>query len=203
MSKKLITGVLISFAIVAGILVGTGFLKILPAQLFHYSTSEEEISVVVLQHRVESMLQYEPIRENEITIIEYWEKERRFGRDTGRVYLFAWISHPSYTVQLRDIDFNMTPNESETLQVQFEDSLIAFQANISDSVEIRRIENPYDANEETQIRSQIQEVLKRHLERKYAESDLRSQAITMTEELLEKLLVSIGGNPVIVRLNII
>jgi len=204
MNRKLVAVVSICLAIVVGVLVGKLDFKSMILGLFHSKTIEEQTSVEILQHMVIGMAQYEPFRENEVTVIEYWEKRRgisgRFNDDY--TYFFAFKSHPSYTIRLDGISVNRITgtDNSNILYVQLEDSMVEFHPNIEDNPLRQHVGSSFGTTKETEIEGQLHGMLEEYLETKY---DMRTDAIKRAEEFLESLLNIVDGRSDSVHIEII
>lgn len=161
---------------------------------FISKTEHEVIDISIIQHRIRNISIYEPIRERDISIIEYWERESSW-LSSDVVLMFAWRSEPSYQVSFENIEINPSVDDSSIAGVTYGDNAFTFNGNMSGSYEtIQRIDGSLDANREEEIIQQTYGLLNDFIEFKYSETNLRNDAQEMTDVLLKTLIETIMVN---------
>jgi len=166
---------------------------------FHEKSEQETMDIILMQHRIRNLSIYEPIREQDISIIEYWERKPSWYSD-DIVLMIAWRSEPSYQVSLENVEIIPSENDSSIASIEYGDDAYDFQPNLSNSFgKIQRIGGSLDSNAEEEIIQQTYILLEEYIEFKYSDQDLLDDAMEMTDKMLSILIETITNNKVTIE----
>jgi len=175
MNSKVLFGITLVLFIVVGISLGRGCAGNNLLDPFE-RIEKRDIGIVINEHIPYDIMQYHPIRENEMTIIELYEKIEKPNWPDRQVYhLMRWQSHPSLSVDMAEV---MSAFDSTSLQLEDMDDIeISFHPGIETNPFVR--EDSYD---EVIVQGEVRIALEDYLEWKL----VRSETYRRAQSLIKK-----------------